>query len=104
MLTAKPVAKEGHSFAATNVTTAAYVTVVAATSQPCSFLEIFNGGGSILKLAIGAVGSEVDMPFYITPGSSSFLVPIEIPKNVRLSLKAVDANSTTGYIILNFFA
>lgn len=98
----KPVAKAILDFAVTNVTTAAYVEMVASTNKPCSALEIFNGGGSILKIALGAAASEVDMNYYILPGGSQIILPIEIPHSTRISLKAVDTNSMAGSIVLNF--
>lgn len=104
LLACKPVAKEILGFVASNVTTSAWVTAVAATSKPCSAMEFFNSGGSILRLAIGSAGNEVELPYFILPGGTFGPIPLVIPKGVRLSLKAADASSTTGYCVFNFLA
>jgi hypothetical protein len=99
----KPVRKYSHSYAATNVTTAAWVEVVAATDEPCNAIEIFDSSGSILEIALGAAASEVAIPYNIPPGGSVIFLPIEIAKGSRISLRALDANATTGYFIANLF-
>lgn len=104
LLARKPVAKLVHDFASTNVTTGAWVEIEDSTTAPCSALEIFNGGGSILKISQGAAGSEdsAELPYYILPGGSQIVLPIEISKGKRLAVKAVDQNSTFGSLVLNF--
>ena len=101
----KPVAKESINAGSTNITTAAWVEIVAATSQPFSFLEVFNQTTKILKLAVGASGQEQELPVFIYPGIGSQLIPFneQIKKGQRISARAVDANATTGYLLLNMF-
>lgn len=98
----KPVDTQNHNYASTNVTTAAWVTAVASTSQPCSAIEIFDSSGSMIQLGIGAAGSEVTK-YTIPPGGSVIFLPMEIAKGSRISLKALDADATTGRLIINFF-
>ncbi len=103
-LVRKPVAREYLDTASTNVTTGAWVEIIASTSEPASGVEIFNGTGRLLEIALGAVASEVAIPYYIPPGGSADNLPLfDFPKSVRVSVKAVDVNATTGLIILNFF-
>ena len=99
----RPVKTTRHAFASTNVTTSAWVTVVASMDKPCSYVEIFNSSGSVLQLATGAVASEAAIPYQVLPSGSSILLPINIANSVRLSAKAIDADATTGALILNFF-
>lgn len=99
----KPVANYNHDYSGTNVTTGAWVEVIAATDKPCNAIEIFDSSGSILEIALGAAASEVALPYYILPGGSVLLLPFEIPKGSRVSLKALDADATAGFFILNTF-
>lgn len=90
---------------AVTITTAAYLTIVAkaANLKSCSALEVFNASGSILKLALGDVGSEVDLPYTILPGGSTGLIVVEIPAGVRISAKAIDADTAAAQFVLNRF-
>jgi hypothetical protein len=79
--------------------------LLAATTEPCSAIEIFSGSGSIIKVSLGAAGLEYasEIPYYITPGGSSILLPIEIKKGTRISAKAVDTTANVGTLVINFF-
>jgi len=87
------------AYATTNVTTSAYVTLVASTSS-CSKLQITDTSGQLLKLATGIAGSEVDICTCTVSGS--VIVPIYIPAGQRLSIKAVSASATTGFNAVSF--
>jgi hypothetical protein len=106
MLARKPVAKFRHSYVATNVTTGAWVQIIASNAQPCSAVEIFDSSGRTMKISLGAAADENahEVPYYIIPGGSSILLPIEIAKGKRISAKAVDADATVGALVFNFFA
>lgn len=105
LLSRKPVETRRHSFALTNVTTSAWVEVISAMTWPSSSVEIFNSGGRILILSTGTAGNEDDdiLDYTIIPGGSEILVPSEFARGSRVSIKAIDANSTTGWLIFNFF-
>ena len=105
LLARKPIGKIRHDFAATNVTTAAWVQISSSCPSPCSALEIFNGGGSILKISTGTAGNEdaSELPYYILPGGSELVLPFELNKSKRISVKAVDLSSTAGSLVLNLF-
>jgi len=100
-----PVEKFALNTGVTNVTTAAYVQVSTATTKPSSLMEVFNQTTKIFILAVGAPGSEVDLPLYIYPGIISQLVPFDsmIPKGSRISVKALDATANSGYLLLNMY-
>ncbi len=99
----KPVATVALDMSGTNVTTAAWATVIAALGAACSSLEIFNPSGSPMQIAIGAAGVEVAIPYTVLPGGSAAVLPVEIAKGVRISAKAYDTNVTAGRLIINFF-
>jgi len=85
--------------ASTNVTTSAYVTLSASISAQPSQLVIVNATSSVIKLAYGASGSEVD---FVSVGPSSTTVVENIvrhlPSGARLAVEAVSASASSGYI------
>lgn len=87
-------------YSSTNVTTGAYVTLVASTPTSVGKLEVCDTSGKILKLAVGVSGSEVDIAS--VPVSSCLIVPYYIVGGTRIAIKAVDASATTGYNLLSF--
>jgi hypothetical protein len=105
LLARKVVGKLALDIANNNVATNAYKQITAATTVALSFLDIYNGSTKILILAIGGAGNEVDLA-YIYPGISSQVLPFDsmIPKGTRVSVKALDANATTGYLVMNLIS
>ena len=102
----KPVKTVRVDAAATNITTAAYLEIIAANDVSFSYLEVYNGTTKILKLAVGLAAAEVDVAHTIFPGIGSQVIPYDEVLKVgkRLTARAIDANATTGYLILNFYA
>lgn len=103
-LARKPVATIVYDCSTGNITTSAWKEIEDATTEPASAVEIFNGSGQILRLAKGSAGSEVTIPYTVPPGGNSGFMPIEFAKNIRIAMKAVDANATNGYVLINLFA
>ena len=87
----------------TNVTTTDWVQLDSALDAGASCLEIFDSSGSVLKLAIGASGAEVELPFYIMPGGNSQLIQVPLSAGQRLAVRAVDTNATTGQLLINLY-
>lgn len=87
-------------YSSTNVTTAAWVQLDASLDNETTAVEIFDSSGSVLKLAIGASGQEVELPFYILPGGNG-RVSLLLPKGKRLSIRAVDTSATSGQLVIN---
>ncbi len=88
------------AYASTNVTTSSYVQLVAASPMSVAKLQICDTSTKLLKLAIGAASSEVDICTVNISGC--VIVPYYIPAGTRISIKAVDANATSGYNSLSF--
>lgn len=84
-----------------NVTTAAWVQLVAALPKTCQFLEIFDSSGQSLSLGLGA-SSEEEQFFIIIPGGNGQL-PIFLPTLSRISLKAISGDAVDGEIVVNFY-
>ncbi len=105
LLSGPPVKKILVDLAATNVTTSAWLEIVSAMDAPVSAISIFNGSGSVLKISLGAAGDEAnqEIKYYIVPGSNDFLLPIQIAKNKRISLKSADVTADVGSFVINCF-
>lgn len=92
-----------NDYSSVNVTNSAYTQLSASLSEHISLIEIFDSSGAVLKLAIGASGGEVDMPFYIIPGGNGRM-GLLLSKGCRLSIKSVDtATVSTGQIVINLY-
>lgn len=89
-----------HAYASTNVTTGAYVTLVASSPISVSKLQICDTSTKLLKIALGASGSEMDI--CTVQVSGCVVVPYYIPAGSRLSIEAVDATASAGYNTLSF--
>lgn len=88
--------------ASVNITTAAYVTLVASTAIALTAIQVLDTGGRFFVVATGAAASEVDFA-YIQPGGSDFIY-IQIPAGTRISIRAVDGNAIAGYTGINLYA
>lgn len=90
-----------NDYSSTNVTTGAYVQLLASTSAISKKFEVFDSSGETLVVAFGAAASEVDQ-FYIFPGGNG-LVRYNIPSGTRISIKAISATANTGEISVNLY-
>lgn len=90
-----------NDYTSTNVTTGAYVQLIASTSDVIETMFIFDSSGQTLFFAVGAAASEVNK-FYIVPGGNGW-VPLEIPAGSRISVKAVSATASAGELNIAFF-
>ena len=90
-----------NDYSSTSVTTAAYTTAVASLSSAVNMVEVFDSSGQAMILAVGAAASEVDQ-LYILPGGNG-QIPLAIASGARVSIRALTANATSGYILINFY-
>lgn len=87
-----------NAYASTSVTTSAYVQLIASTTAEADMVHVFDSSGQAMILAVGGAGSEVDQ-LYIPPGGGDF--NLAIAASSRVSIKALTATASSGYIILN---
>lgn len=87
-------------YTSTNVTTSAYVQLLASTADTTNQINIFDSSGQTLVLAVGGSGSEVDQ-IYITPGGNGTM-NLGIPSGSRVSVKAVSATANVGELDISF--
>jgi hypothetical protein len=85
-------------YSSTNITTSAYVQLIASTTIDTTWVDIFDSSGQAMILATGAAGFET-IQAYIPPGGDSF--SLAIAPGTRVAYKALTANATTGYLLLN---
>lgn len=82
----------------TNVTAGAYITLSSSVPSP-SQLVIVNGTSSVIKIAYGASGSEID---FVSVAASSTVVVENLAKHIppgsRIAVEAISATASSGYI------
>ncbi len=86
----------------TNVTTAAYVELVASTSVAFKGLDAFDSSGQTMVIAFGAIANEVDK-FFVMPGGQGIIREL-IPAGTRISIKAVSGTANSGENTINGIA
>ncbi len=90
-----------HDASATNITSAAYVEMIADTgASATSKLTLFVQAGTPMFLALGAAAAEVDY-MVIPPGGLDGQIEVEIPANSRVSLKAITGTMNSGRVLGN---
>ncbi len=90
-----------NDYTGTNVTTGAFVELIASTAAISKELEIFDSSGETLELATGAAASEVRVAI-ITPGGNG-RIPIGIAAGTRVSVKAISATASVGELDINLY-
>lgn len=94
-----PIAPVVLDTAGTNVTSAAWVTFVAAASMTyaCSAIQIHNTGAQPIKMGKGAAASEVETGI-LFPVGVSVLLPVQLPKGVRLAVRSMGSTQSSGLL------
>lgn len=87
--------------ASNTLESATYTEVEDSLTENVNMVEIYNPGSVPIIVAIGAAASEDDLPFYAPPGASKY--PILLSEGQRIAVKAVGADITSGYLIMNFY-
>lgn len=89
-------------YSVTNVTTGAWVQLIADTgAKATKGITLFDGGGYAMELGIGAAASEARI-LLIPPGGFNGVIPLGIPANSRLSVRAIGAATVdAGEIDIN---
>lgn len=88
-------------YSSTNVTTTAYVQLIASTSGAANVIEIFDSSGQTLVIAFGGSGLEVNQ-FIVFPGGNG-RITCKVPASTRISIKALSATANSGEIDINLY-
>lgn len=92
-----------NDYSSVNVTSGAWVQLIASTSAEASSLTLFDSSGYAMELAIGAAASEARF-LLVPPGGIETVIPIRIPASSRISVRAISTSATAGEICLNLLA
>lgn len=87
------------AYASTNVTTSAYLPIIAGTAVACSKLEITDTSGKVIKVAVGDQGNQKDICSAAVSGT--VIVPVYIPAGSNVWLKAIDSTASTGFNVVS---
>jgi hypothetical protein len=101
----KPVHTVSLDTSVTNVPETVWTEVEHSMPKPASAVEIYNGTGKILEIAIGGIGNEVPISYRLAPKEVSPILPIEFSNGERISLRSLNGEGTAnlGSVVLNFF-
>lgn len=104
LLASLPVGKVRVDLTSSTIATSAYTEISSAWPSSCSAIGVAYTGRGILIIAKGAAASEVDLPLYIVPGMMmEKLIPLNLAKNLRISVKALDQAVTSGELVINLY-
>lgn len=90
-----------NDYSSVNVTTAAYVELDDSLDGDTNDIEIFDSSGQTLVLALGPAGSEKDLMFIMPGGNGRIQCKLDL--GLRLSVKAISANATSGELTINLW-
>lgn len=83
------------------ITTGAYTQLTASLTDDVSEIEVSNSTGKTLVLALGAAASEVDLMIIPTGGLQRQAVAIA--NGERVSVRALNANTSVGEVNINYY-
>jgi hypothetical protein len=88
-----------NDYTGTNVTTGAWVELIASLGSAVRGIMLFDSSGQTLELGVGAAASEARV-LLIPPGGLNGFIPLKIASGARVSVRAVSANATEGELNL----
>ncbi len=87
-------------YSSSNVTTSAYVQVLASTAAAINAITVFNGCGESIYLATGGAGAEV-VKSIVPPGGLDGTISLAIAASTRIAIKGLSGSCTSGQFIIN---
>lgn len=91
-----------NDYSSTNVTTGAWVELIASTASIINEFEIFDSSGETLELGTGAAAAETRL-ILVFPGGNG-RVPVRIASGTRISIRAVSATASVGELDINWYS
>lgn len=88
-----------NDYSSANVTTGAWVQLIAATPSAAFGLYLFDSSGQTLELGVGAAAAESRV-LIIPPGGLDGFIPLAIASGARVSVRAISATASAGEIDL----
>lgn len=87
------------NYSTDNVTTSAWIELIASTSAITKKIKIDDTSGQVLEIGTGTAGNEVHL-CYIPQGGIDAEIDLTIPAGTRVCVKAVSATANTGYLVM----
>lgn len=87
-------------YSSSNVTTGAYVQVIASTAAAFNAITVFNGCGESIYLATGGAGAE-SVKSIVPPGGLDGTISLAIAASTRIAVKGLSGSCTSGQFIIN---
>lgn len=97
-----PVQTIRNDYASANVTTGAWVQLDASLDSRVSHAEISDSSGQVMELGYGPVGSEQRL-ILLPEGGLFSRFPLKLDAGMRLAVRAVSGDATSGNLIINFY-
>jgi hypothetical protein len=91
-----------NDYGSVNVTTGAWVELIASTGSVINRLSIFDSSGQTLEIGTGAAASEARLILVFPGGNGS--EDVTIPAATRVSIRAVSASATVGELSMNCYS
>jgi hypothetical protein len=88
-----------NDYSITNVTTGAWVTLIASTSGVTNVIETFDSSGRTMEIGFGPTPTA---KFLIFPGGNG-RATVAIPSGTQISIQAVSGNAISGEFSMNLF-
>ncbi len=87
-----------YSYTSGNVTTGAWTQVIASTAGSTNLFCITDTSGQVMEIGVGAAASESRV--FLTAQGWSGCIPLRITTGARISVRAVTATATSGYLTI----
>ncbi len=94
----------GMAYASTNLTTSAYVQLIASLTKSIKGVSVYNTGANAVFLAVGASGQESNQIIIspMTAGTPAVYIPLVVSQSQRISVIASTGTISSGVLNLNF--
>lgn len=90
-----------NGYSTTNVTTAAWVQLVASTAHTIRNWSVYDSSGQTMYLSSGAAGAEDTAIFAIVPPGGLPNFDHTVASGARISVKAVSGTANAGVLVVN---
>lgn len=99
---AQPIYSKRYDYEANPVNTTDWTELIASLPQTAQLIDVFDGSGRAIALAVGAPGEEVQYVI-IPPGGNTGPLPLFFASLSRISIKAIGANADSGELVVNLY-
>jgi hypothetical protein len=91
-----------NDYSSVNVTTGAWVQLIASTASAVNQIFVFDSSGQTMELGVGPAASEARVSIIVPGGNGD--IPLAIPASSRVSVRAISATASVGEIDINLYS